>query len=95
MKLGLTMPQGIFNSKISQVMVLEELEGSQMPIPFEDVSPEDTCIICLDSFVDPDTTTSDQHIVKLPHVTDIIFIEYAVAQVPVCQVANLAEALND
>jgi hypothetical protein len=30
MKLGLTMPQGVFNSKISQVMVLEELEGSRM-----------------------------------------------------------------
>ncbi|RIB25532.1 hypothetical protein C2G38_460611 [Gigaspora rosea] len=62
----LTMPQGVFNSKISQVVVLEELEGSRMPVPFEDVSPEDTCIICLDSFVDPDTTTSDQHVVKLP-----------------------------
>ncbi|CAG8502767.1 17578_t:CDS:2 [Dentiscutata erythropus] len=36
------------------------------PVSFEDVTAEDTCIICLDSFVDPDTTTSDQHVVKLP-----------------------------
>ncbi|RIB19396.1 hypothetical protein C2G38_2083277, partial [Gigaspora rosea] len=41
-------------------------------VPFEDVSPEDTCFICLDSFVDPDTTTSDQHIVKLPHFAQCV-----------------------
>ncbi|CAG8716460.1 6637_t:CDS:2, partial [Ambispora leptoticha] len=36
------------------------------PVAISEVTTEDTCIICLDGFQDPNSTTSDQHIVKLP-----------------------------
>jgi hypothetical protein len=36
------------------------------PVSIEEVTSEDSCIICLDSFQDPDTTSTEQQIVKLP-----------------------------
>jgi len=36
------------------------------PASFEAITSEDSCIICLDSFQDPNTDTTDQQPVKLP-----------------------------
>jgi len=36
------------------------------PVAIEQVTSEDSCIICLDSFQDSDSVSSDQQVVKLP-----------------------------
>nr|CAG8524526.1 8769_t:CDS:2 [Entrophospora candida] len=36
------------------------------PVEYDTVTSEDSCIICLDGFQDPNTITADQHAVKLP-----------------------------
>ncbi|KAG9287348.1 hypothetical protein G9A89_023719 [Geosiphon pyriformis] len=62
------------------------------PVPFETVTCEETCIICLDGFQDPNTLTTDQHVVKLPPCHGHFFHRACVAaaiklkdQCPLCK----------
>ncbi len=36
------------------------------PVAFQQVTSEDSCIICLDTFQDPSSISADQQVVKLP-----------------------------